>query len=92
MFPLAGGGYVESFRGGGCGIGVDHAVRRDDRGLGAAVFAALKRMNASPDRQTGEGIITVRHGRSRRLVGSICVLDHCDRCPRVNGGAFLADL
>ena len=40
--PITGGGYVEGIRGRGGGTGVDRAVCRDDRGLGATVRAALK--------------------------------------------------
>lgn len=41
MFPFEEAGCVEDIRGRGCSIGVDHAVRRDDRGLGGADSPAL---------------------------------------------------
>src|ERR1700682_179745 len=40
--PISGGGHVEDIRGRGCGAGIDHAVRRDDRGLGAGDSPALR--------------------------------------------------
>ena len=46
-----GGGHVEDIRGRGGGVGVDHAFRRDDRGLGAADSPALRQRRAlCPDR------------------------------------------
>ena len=50
--PNAGGGHVEGFRGRGGGAGVDHAVRRDDRGLGPADPPIVR---TSPDRPRSLG-------------------------------------
>src|ERR1700722_7950246 len=45
---LSGGGHVEDFRGRGSCIGLDCAVCRDDRGLGAADSPALRCSQTSP--------------------------------------------
>src|SRR3979490_2687388 len=42
MCSYPGGRHVEDIRGRGGGAGIDHAVRRDDRGLGAGDSPALK--------------------------------------------------
>src|SRR6266550_2448549 len=40
--PISGGGHVEDIRGRSCGAGVDHAFRRDGRGVGAVDPPALR--------------------------------------------------
>jgi hypothetical protein len=42
LCSVSGGRHVEDIRGRGCGAGVDHTFRRDDRHLGAADSPTLK--------------------------------------------------
>jgi hypothetical protein len=68
MFLFQGGGDVEGIRGRSGSAGIDHAVRRDDRGLGAADSAVLRRVDgngrnhAPRRRRLGDAFLGTRLG------------------------------
>ena len=59
-----GGGYVEGIRGRSGGAGVDHAVYRNDRDLGAIDPPALK---GGPGRDLGAGFVLGKSGTAGRI-------------------------